>query len=82
MKKSDINKTYLTLLTIVASLGGLLFGFDIAIITGAGPFIEKYFQLENSHFGLGFSFAALLFGCMFGAGFAGGITDNFGRKKY
>ena len=79
--KSEINKAYLALLTVVASLGGLLFGFDIAIITGAGPFIEKYFQLENSHFGLGFSFAALLFGCMFGAAFAGKVTDIFGRKK-
>ncbi len=39
--KTEINKAYLALLTIVASLGGLLFGFDIAIITGAGPFIEK-----------------------------------------
>ena len=78
---SEINKAYLALLTVVASLGGLLFGFDIAIITGAGPFIEKYFQLENSHFGLGFSFAALLFGCMFGAAFAGRVTDIFGRKK-
>ncbi|MDZ7604353.1 MAG: MFS transporter [Cyclobacteriaceae bacterium] len=65
----------------MASLGGLLFGFDIAIITGAGPFIEKYFQLENSQFGLGFSFAALLFGCMFGATFAGRVTDLYGRKK-
>ncbi len=79
--KSEINKAYLALLTAVASLGGLLFGFDIAIITGAGPFIEKYFHLENSHFGLGFSFAALLFGCMFGAAFAGRVTDIFGRKK-
>ena len=79
--KSEINKGYLALLTVVASVGGLLFGFDIAIITGAGPFIEKYFQLENSHFGLGFSFAALLFGCMFGAAFAGKVTDIFGRKK-
>ena len=79
--KNEINKAYLALLTIVASLGGLLFGFDIAIITGAGPFIEKYFHLEHSHFGLGLSFAALLFGCMFGAAFAGKVTDIFGRKK-
>lgn len=53
MKKNEINKAYLTLLTVVASLGGPLSGFDIVIITGTRPFIEKYFQLENSHFGLG-----------------------------
>lgn len=79
--KTEINKAYLALLTIVAALGGLLFGFDIAIITGAGPFIEKHFHLEESQLGLGFSFASLLFGCMFGAAFAGKITDLFGRKK-
>jgi len=79
--ENGINKAYLALLTIVAALGGLLFGFDIAIITGAGPFIEAHFHLENSQLGLGFSFASLLFGCMFGAAFAGKITDKYGRKK-
>jgi SP family arabinose:H+ symporter-like MFS transporter len=79
--KNGINRWYLTLLTIVAALGGLLFGFDIAIITGAGPFIETHFHLENSQLGLGFSFASLLFGCMFGAAFAGRMTDLYGRKK-
>jgi sugar porter (SP) family MFS transporter len=77
----QINKPYLALLTTVAALGGLLFGFDIAIITGAGPFIEMHFHLENSQLGLGFSFASLLFGCMFGAAFVGKITDLYGRRK-
>jgi SP family arabinose:H+ symporter-like MFS transporter len=79
--KNKINFYYLTLLTVVAALGGLLFGFDIAIITGAGPFIETHFNLQNNQLGLGFSFASLLFGCMFGAFFSGRITDLYGRKK-
>ncbi len=78
--KNEINRWYLALITVVAALGGLLFGFDIAIITGAGPFIETHFHLENSQLGLGFSFASLLFGCMFGASFAGRMTDIYGRK--
>lgn len=80
-RSNEINRAYIALLTIVAALGGLLFGFDIAIITGAGPFIEKYFHLEHSQLGLGFAFASLLFGCMFGAFFAGRLTDIYGRKK-
>lgn len=79
--ETAINKKYLALLTSVAALGGLLFGFDIAIITGAGPFIETYFHLEDSQLGLGFSFASLLFGCMFGTAFAGRLTDLHGRRK-
>ena len=45
--KSQINFRIVLLYSIVAALGGLLFGFDIAIITGAGPFITEAFQLNN-----------------------------------
>ena len=39
--------TRLILISIVAALGGLLFGFDIAIITGAGPYLVDTFELNN-----------------------------------
>lgn len=74
-----INNSYLILLASVAALGGMLFGFDIAIITGAGPFIETHFEL--SKIGLGVAFSALIFGCLVGAAVAGKITDSIGRKK-
>ncbi len=76
--KSEVNYKYLSLLTIVAALGGLLFGFDIAIITGANPFLEIHFDLDEKGLGLGTS--ALLFGCIPGAIIAGRITDIYGRK--
>lgn len=73
------NPGYLFLLTTVAALGGLLFGFDIAIITGAAPFLQEYFNLDE--FTLGWAVSSLLWGCIFGAALAGRITDAYGRKK-
>ncbi len=62
-----------------AALGGLLFGFDIAIITGAGPYLAKEFALSD--LGLGWAFSSLLFGCALGCIVAGKLTDRLGRKK-
>lgn len=62
-----------------AALGGLLFGFDIAIITGAGPFLLRHFQLGP--LGLGWAFSSLLFGCVVGSGITGWIADHQGRRR-
>lgn len=74
-----INRSYLAFLAITGALGGLLFGFDIAIITGAGPFIARAFSLGD--LGLGWAFSSLLFGCVLGCLIAGRLTDHYGRKK-
>jgi len=74
-----INMRYVAFLGITAALGGLLFGFDIAIITGAGPFITRYFSLGD--IGLGWAFSSLLFGCVLGCFIAGRLADRYGRKK-
>lgn len=71
--------TRLIFISIVAALGGLLFGFDIAIITGAGPYLVKNFELNNIQ--EGWAYSSLLFGCILGAAVAGRITDAIGRKK-
>jgi sugar porter (SP) family MFS transporter len=62
-----------------AALGGLLFGFDIAIITGAGPFLLRHFQLGP--LGLGWAFSSLLFGCVLGSAATGWIADHQGRRR-
>jgi len=72
------NIPYVLFLGATASLGGLLFGFDIAIITGAVPFLREYFQLDD--FRLGWAFSSLLFGCVAGSAIAGRLTDSFGRR--
>lgn len=74
-----VNRSYLAFLAITGALGGLLFGFDIAIITGAGPFIAHTFSLND--LGLGWAFSSLLFGCVLGCFIAGKLTDRYGRKK-
>ena len=77
--KKNINMAYVIFLTATASLGGLLFGFDIAIITGAGPFLIQHFNLND--LSLGWAFSSLLFGCILGSMMAGRIADRFGRRK-
>src|SRR5580698_7585867 len=73
------NFRYVIFLACTGALGGLLFGFDIAIITGAGPFIAHAFALSD--LGLGWAFSSLLFGCVLGSMLAGRLTDRYGRRK-
>lgn len=69
---------YIVLIATAAALGGLMFGFDVAIITGAGPFIEQAFGLDA--LSLGWAFSSLLFGCVAGAAISGMLVDWLGRK--
>ncbi|MGH8242438.1 MAG: sugar porter family MFS transporter [Steroidobacteraceae bacterium] len=73
-----MNLRYILFLACTAATGGLLFGFDIAIISGAGPFLARHFELGD--FGLGIAFSSLLFGCALGAAFAGRASDRYGRR--
>src|SRR6185312_7337001 len=77
--KTNIDISYVIFLAATAALGGLLFGFDIAIITGAGPFLTEHFHLSD--LSLGWAFSSLLFGCVLGSAVAGRLTDFYGRKK-
>ena len=74
-----LNVRYVIFLAATAALGGLLFGFDVAIITGAGPFLTEHFKLND--LSLGWAFSSLLFGCVLGSAAAGRVTDFYGRKK-
>ncbi len=78
-RKNGINFKQLLLYSMVAALGGLLFGFDIAIITGAGPFLTVDFGLNSIQ--EGWAYSSLLFGCILGAAVAGRMTDSWGRKR-
>ena len=65
MRNDALNRGYVLLLGASAACGGLMFGFDVAIITGAGPFLTERFGLNPLQ--LGEAFSALLFGCALGA---------------
>src|SRR5580658_1648955 len=68
----------LVMLCAVASLGGLLFGFDTAVISGAIPLVSRQFALTPLQEGA-FTSSALV-GCIFGAAVCGMLADRFGRK--
>ncbi len=64
---------------LVATLGGLLFGYDTAVISGAIGFMETHFQFTGHQ--SGWATSSALFGCAIGAIFAGTMSDRIGRKK-
>ena len=77
--KDKGSAVFLYLVTIVAAVGGLLFGFDTGVISGANPFITGHFNL-NAH-QEGFVVSSLVIACIIGASFSGKLSDRLGRKK-
>ena len=73
------NKWYVYKATIVAAVGGLLFGYDTAVVAGAIGFIEKRYDLSSAM--VGWVASCALIGCIAGAMFAGKLSDGIGRKK-
>jgi sugar porter (SP) family MFS transporter len=79
VRAKDGSARYLYLPAAVAAIGGLLFGFDTAVINGAIVFLKRQFALTDSQTEIGAS--SLLLGCVFGASLAAFTSDRFGRKK-
>ena len=73
------NQSFIILITIVAALGGFLFGFDSGVINGTVKGLESAFETED--IGSGFNVASMLLGCAVGAFFAGRMADLYGRKN-
>ncbi len=69
---------YLMLCVLVSSLGGLLFGFDTAVISGTEKLLQTVFQLSD--FGLGFTVASALIGTILGSLAVGYPADRWGRR--
>ena len=63
----------------VAAVGGLLFGYDTAVVAGAIGFIQQKYDLSPAM--TGWAASCALVGCMVGAMFAGALSDKWGRKK-
>jgi len=78
VKRSEFNLGYLLKLSFISALGGLLFGYDISVISGAIPFITDYFDLNE--WWKGFIVSSVYIGCMIGASLAGQLSDRYGRK--
>jgi len=78
MTKLGQNSSFILAISSVAALGGLLFGFDTAVISGAIPSLQAFFSLDE--YALGWAVSSILIGCALGALVAGKLADRFGRR--
>ena len=74
------NLGYVWAISLVAAMGGLLFGYDWVVIGGAKPFFERYFGLTTAA-EIGWANSCALVGCLAGSLVTGALSDRFGRKR-
>ncbi|MCQ2229183.1 MAG: D-xylose transporter XylE [Bacteroidales bacterium] len=79
------SRSYLFGIVLVAVLGGLLFGYDTAVISGAEKGLQAFFMgatdFSYTDFWHGFTSSSALIGCIIGAAISGMLASNWGRKK-
>jgi len=78
MENKTIQMGYVAFLSLVAALGGLLFGYDTAVISGTISQVSLQFQLTTMQ--SGWYVGSALVGSIIGVIFAGRLSDKFGRK--
>ena len=77
--RSKHNTSYILLICGIAALGGILFGYDTAVISGAIEPLQKHFNLSAAE--TGWAVSNVVIGCVAGAFSAGVIAGKYGRKK-
>ena len=77
-EKGSTNFKFVILITLVATIGGFLFGYDSGVINGTVDGLKLAFNSDSA--GTGFNVASILLGCAAGAFMAGWLADKFGRK--
>lgn len=75
-----VHLSFLVLITSVAALGGLLFGYDTAVISGGIGLIQAHFALTATQ--TGWAASSALAGCILGSSIAGRGADHFGRRRF
>jgi len=78
MSADNSNFRFTILISVVATIGGFLFGFDSGVINGTVGGLQSAFN--SSSIGTGFNVASMLLGCAAGAFFAGTLADKLGRR--
>jgi len=79
MTRYKYNHTYILGLSFISALGGYLFGFDFAVISGALPFLQQKFGLNAYWQGL--ATGSLALGAILGCLIAGSFSDRYGRRR-
>ncbi|MBN1607337.1 MAG: sugar porter family MFS transporter [Polyangiaceae bacterium] len=77
-EQRSTNFGFVILITLVATIGGFLFGYDSGVINGTVKGLQQAFHSDSV--ATGFNVASLLLGCAAGAFFAGWLADKFGRR--
>ncbi|ANQ50879.1 D-xylose transporter XylE [Flammeovirga sp. MY04] len=77
--EGKVDFAFVIKVTLVAALGGLLFGYDTAVISGAIGSLQTFFSLTAAE--KGFAASSALIGCIIGAAVAGKMATSLGRKK-
>lgn len=78
---NHINFGYLLFISFVAALGGFLFGYDTAVVSGTNEAVWQFFNIENSSFFAGFFVSAAIIGSILGALCGGTVSERIGRRK-
>jgi len=78
MKHSGFNNGFILRISFISALGGYLFGFDFAVISGALPFLKQQFGFDPYWEGLATGILAI--GAILGCILAGSIADKYGRR--
>ncbi|MEA1897651.1 MAG: D-xylose transporter XylE [Bacteroidota bacterium] len=84
---NETNNKFITKVTLIATLGGLLFGYDTAVISGTVGALKEFFIIPrgleefDSNSLLGFVVSSALIGCVIGGLLGGLIAKNIGRKR-
>lgn len=79
MKQKSANLGYIVFLSCVSAVGGFLFGYDTAVISGTITMVAQQFSLDTLQ--TGWYVGCALIGSIIGVSFAGLVSDKFGRKK-
>lgn len=81
MKNKEYNLGYIIFLSVAAAIGGFLFGYDTAVVSGTNEAVWNQFAIADGSFWRGFYVSAAILGSILGALCGGTVSERIGRRK-